>query len=222
MSAAIVLKTKQPRPPSSLIYSTNFSATENPISEGGKWINGGDVGLDWQNVQTLVGTSGKPNRAYGTGESPGPYTDNIACLPGFPANQRARATIYREVGYTPSSTHEVELLLRFQITPHNARGYEVDFSFGGSLVQVFCWHGDQGDVFPELTGSGPGPGGLVTGDEVWADMIGNVITVYKNGSLIWTVTDSQIATGNPGMGYFLRPGGTLENFCFSQFSATGL
>ena len=34
------------------VFSTNFSATENPISQGGIWDNGLDVGLDWQNVQT--------------------------------------------------------------------------------------------------------------------------------------------------------------------------
>jgi hypothetical protein len=215
-----MMKTKQPRPPSSLIYSTSFPATENPISEGGKWINGLSVGLDWQDVRTLVGTAGAPNKAYGTGESPDAYNDNIACLLGFPANHSAQAVIYREPGYTPSDTHEVELLLRFKISAHVARGYEVDFAYGGAGVQVFCWHGPQGDVFPELTGSGPGPGGLVTGDVVKAKMIGNVLTVYKNGSLIYTVTDDTYADGGPGMGYFLRPGGTLENYCFSQYTAS--
>jgi hypothetical protein len=33
-------------------YSTTFPLTENPISEGGSWTNGGATGLDWANVQT--------------------------------------------------------------------------------------------------------------------------------------------------------------------------
>jgi hypothetical protein len=38
-------------------YATSFSLTENPISEGGKWINGGVTGLDWGNVQTCTNCS---------------------------------------------------------------------------------------------------------------------------------------------------------------------
>ena len=33
-------------------YSTSFGLTENPISEGGVWINGAVTGVDWNNVQT--------------------------------------------------------------------------------------------------------------------------------------------------------------------------
>src|SRR5215813_11451279 len=42
-------------------YSTTFPLTENPISEGGSWTNGGATGLDWANVQTTPGLS------FGTG-----------------------------------------------------------------------------------------------------------------------------------------------------------
>ena len=31
-------------------YSTRFQLDEDPISEGGKWINGGKDGIDWYNV----------------------------------------------------------------------------------------------------------------------------------------------------------------------------
>ena len=31
-------------------YSTTFPLTENPISEGGSWTNGGATGLGWANV----------------------------------------------------------------------------------------------------------------------------------------------------------------------------
>src|SRR5260221_2997308 len=36
-------------------YSTSFPLTENPISEGGRWVNGGLLGLDWTNVSTTPG-----------------------------------------------------------------------------------------------------------------------------------------------------------------------
>ena len=51
-------------------YSTNFPLTEDPISEGGRWING-SVGLDWKNCRTT------PGLAFGTqsGANPPPYDD---------------------------------------------------------------------------------------------------------------------------------------------------
>src|SRR5204863_9328111 len=54
-------------------YSTSFGATENPLSEGGKWINGKSVGIDWNNVQTV------PGKAYGAAIATG-YNDDVAVL----------------------------------------------------------------------------------------------------------------------------------------------
>src|SRR5215469_13635132 len=36
-------------------YTTNFPIAEDPISEGGKWINGKTIGLDWSDVATIPG-----------------------------------------------------------------------------------------------------------------------------------------------------------------------
>jgi len=196
-------------------YSTAFSTTENPISENGKWTNGGNVGLDWQNVRTTAGT---PNKAYGTGVSDD-YNDCIAVLSGFPANQSAEATVYRAAGYTPPSSHEIELLLRFQVSAHTARGYEMDFWYGGESLQIVRWNGRMGD-FTVLNVSGPGPQGLVTGDIVKAQMIGNTITVFKNGKVISTAIDDTFKDGNPGMGFFIRPGGTPDKYCFTRYTAS--
>ena len=33
-------------------YSTTFPATEDPLSDGGQWIDGGTTGVDWHDVQT--------------------------------------------------------------------------------------------------------------------------------------------------------------------------
>ena len=54
-------------------YSTNFNSTENPISEGGKWINGKAVGINWNNAQSVPGKayasvlSGNPNEVRSEG-----------------------------------------------------------------------------------------------------------------------------------------------------------
>ena len=57
-------------------YTTNFSLTEDPISEGDHWIGGLTAGLDWSNIQTT------PARAYGTVLSFGNYNDPTALLTG--------------------------------------------------------------------------------------------------------------------------------------------
>src|SRR5436309_4657318 len=62
-------------------YTTNFSRAENPISEGGRWLNGQTDGLDWTDVRTT------PGFAFGTeigGNRPAPqrYDDSTALLKG--------------------------------------------------------------------------------------------------------------------------------------------
>src|SRR5690348_7331572 len=47
------------RPSTGTTYITSFALTENPISEGGKWVNGNQVGFDWSDVATA------PGLAYG-------------------------------------------------------------------------------------------------------------------------------------------------------------
>jgi len=62
-------------------YSTTFGHAENPLSEGGKWLNGHAEGLDWADVETI------PGLAFGTeigGSRPEPqkYDDSTALLKG--------------------------------------------------------------------------------------------------------------------------------------------
>ena len=74
-------------------YSTSFPLTENPISEGGKWVNGGATGLDWTNIRTTANV-----KAYGTssGIAPG-YDDSTAVLQGagtWGQNQTGTGVVY--------------------------------------------------------------------------------------------------------------------------------
>jgi hypothetical protein len=205
-------------------YSTNFPLTENPISEGGKWINGG--GLDWQNVRTMS------NRAFGTGFTGGSgngteYDDNLAHLAPsfrtFNSNQYAEGVVYRASGYSPSSNHEVELLLRFSLTPHTARGYEILYSHDGWLV-IVRWNGPLSS-YTEIASTGGPVGGQQAqdGDVIRAEISGNVIRVYKNGALALTGSDSTWSSGQPGIGFWVRaPGTTLSSYGWRSFEAGDL
>ena len=72
-------------------YTTNFPLTENPISEGGEWINGGVVGLDWTNLSTTPGfTFGTQPGTAGSAS----WADSWALLTGaWGPDQTAQATI---------------------------------------------------------------------------------------------------------------------------------
>src|SRR6202795_2129963 len=85
-------------------YSTSFPLTENPVSLGGIWINGGSTGLDWVNSRTT------PGLAFGTVVSGAPpYNDSTAVLAGtWASNQMAQATVYT-VNQTHAIYEEAEL-----------------------------------------------------------------------------------------------------------------
>jgi hypothetical protein len=197
-------------------YTTNFPATENPISQGGMWINGKAVGLDWNNVQTT------PGKAFAAAFVGG-YDDPIAVLnTTFTANQYAQGTVYRAAGYSPSTNHEIELLLRFRITPDTARGYEILWGHGGEL-NIVRWNGPYGSYTPLLGTIGPNLGAAVDGDVLRGEIVGNVVRVYKNGTLVATTpADNTFADGQPGIGFWPRPGATLQSFGWKSFSAGSL
>ena len=187
------------------LYSTTFTATEDPISEGAIWTNGGAVGLDWNNVKTANG------RAYGSVNVSG-YDDDIAHLKtsyiDFNADQYVEATVYREVGYAPSTAkHEIELLVRFQITANNARGYEILWGGGGGVngeCYIVRWNGVV-TSYTAMAGGNFDP--LVDGDVCRVEISGNTITVKVNGSTILTDQINDFGgdvwtDGQPGIGFW--------------------
>ena len=192
-------------------YSTNFDLTENPISAGGTWRRASN---NFTNVRTANGI------AFGTNGITNTYDDSYALLSGFGADQTAQAVVFRSPNLVTGITHEVELLLRFSDDSSNARGYECLFSYGGG-VQIARWNGALGD-YTELSTTGPHTLGreLVSGDVVKATIIGNVITLYTNGTLIARTTDSTFAVGQPGISFFTRPGGNSANFGLTSYTVT--
>jgi len=195
-------------------YSTSFAATENPLSEGGKWTNGKAVGINWNNVQSV------PGKAYAADYATG-YNDPIAVLnTSFTANQYAQGTVYRAAGYSPGVSHEIELLLHFQITANNARGYEVLWAYDGGIA-IVRWNGPLGNYTALLEGVQIGQ--AVDGDVLRAEIVNSVIRVYKNGALVATgPADTTWTNGQPGMGFWPKPGATPQNYCWKSYSAGSL
>ena len=192
--------------------------------EDGRWIQAGSVaGPNWQNVHTSAGL------CYGAGPALN-YEDCTACRNNFNnASHRTRATIHKQAGYTPPSTHEVELVVAVNISANRVQLYEWLWSHGG-IMQVVRWGGAPGDFKFDLPATVSGGGAPNHGDvmEFRYDATNSavvVLTCYVNGNLVVTVTDNtpqRILSGNPGLSFFARAGGGLDmsSYCFSDWSCS--
>ena len=164
--------------------------------------------------------------ARGTQTGVSGYNDSLAVLTGtWGPNQTASATVRTQNQPSGNVFEEVKLLLRFSITPGNARGYEVNFSVNKRYAQVVKWLGPLGS-FSHVDSRSIGV--LRTGDVVKATVTGNPPTfrLYINDVLQFTITDTQpnpYTTGNPGMGFYYQTdgsGGVVSDYGFTNYSAT--
>ena len=193
--------------------------SENPLAEGGAWINGAAIGLDWANVRTFRGLAlgAQPDFAAR-------YADSTALLTGtWGPNQTVEATVHT-VHQKSSEYEEVELRLRSALSPHRNAGYEVTFrclSNEAAYAGIARWNGALGD-WTSLALSKGAHYGVRDGDVIKATIIGNVITGYLNGAQVVQATDSTYANGAPGMGFYLEggPSSSQSDYGFTTFSAT--
>jgi hypothetical protein len=201
-------------------YSTSFPQTESPISENGRWVH---LGTPWAIVDTAGGV------AYGTQPGDGAYTDSYAHLSGFPPDVTVSVTIHLNAGLSPGGTREVEIHLRWADTANSARGYECNLAYNGSYAEVVRWNGALGSyTYVSAQGSG-GPGAVHDGDVFKAQIIGNVITTWLNGTQLQHVDVSSIGgtvwtDGDPGMGFWRGAGAsaTPGDYGFKSYSAASV
>jgi hypothetical protein len=196
---------------SSSAYTTPFDLNENPISEGGRWHRANN---QWTNVQTVGGA------AFATNGVTNMYDDSYALLSGFQANQTLEAVVFRDPSLSPGPTHEVELLLRATDGPGFLRGYDVVFDYLGTF-QIVKWNGEFGNVSWVHINEARNLGRqLVSGDVLKATISGSTIRVYINGQEMGWASDSSITTGQPGIGFFIRPGGSQRFIGYTSVTVT--
>jgi hypothetical protein len=201
-------------------YTTMFPLTENPISEGGNWINGQTDGLDWHDMSTT------PGLAIGH-QSGSSYTDGTALLTGTWGPTQSADAVVHAVKPQDDCYQEVELRLRSTLAAHSCTGYEISFKAtetSGAYLIIVRWNGAVGDFSYLLNVSGA-QYGVTEGDVVKATIAGNVITAYLNGVQMGSATDATYATGSPGMGMNLETAdstcvGTNGNYGYTRYTAT--
>jgi hypothetical protein len=198
-------------------YTTTFSTTENPISEGGNWINGRTHGLDWADVRTVNGM------AVGTQSGTRGTDDSTALLTGtWGPNQTVSATVHNA---NPSSAYfqEVELRLRSTISAHRNTGYEVLFGLrndSSAYVSIVRWNGAFND-WTTLDAYGGTQYILREGDIVKGVISNQTITAYINDVKVMEVTDGTFSSGSPGLGFYLANAtGVNDDYGLTSFLAT--
>jgi hypothetical protein len=204
-------------------YTTTFEGTENPLSEGGKWINNS---LDWTKIRKAGGIA--CGTQTGTNAGIHKFNDSFAHLSGFPPDQEAwgKVSIAKP---NPSCHQEVEILLRWTSSTHRATGYECFarcLNDGSSYVEIVRWDGPLGK-FTYLARMHGTNYGLNNGDILKASIVGNLITVFINGTMKAQVRDDTFKTGSPGIGEFLACDGgqgigSNADFGFSSFTARAI
>lgn len=182
-------------------YTTNFPAAEDPISQGGIWIGGATVGLDWLDMKTSI------NQAYANAFDPDGVTDALAQLKrtykAFAQNHYSEGTVFVTYGGggPPSVTHEIEVFCNMTITAHSVTGYEcyVNFFNNHTLVR---WNGAHNDFTPLASNNVSSFTAPVEGDVIRIQRMSNGTTIncYQNGILRTTADDTTYLGGNPGIG----------------------
>lgn len=199
-------------------YSTNFPLTENPLSEGGIWIDGG-ISSPRTNPQSVAG------HAYGTMSSfdGTNFPDSIAVLAAsYHPNQSVQGTIFNSGAIAGL---EVELVLRGDITATNNTGYEVDLVLSNTSLGLVRWNGAPNDF--TILQSGITTNVSLANGSVWfAKIVGTLITVTCNGSAVTTYDTSAdsliLQGGRPGLGFWNQTGSSANspNFGWSNWQAS--
>jgi hypothetical protein len=217
-------------------YSTRFELDEDPISEGGAWMNGRKDGIDWADVQT------KDGKAYGNvtrmdvserrveqgnleTETPeiavpeGDYDDPTALIGGrWGKNQHAKAKVFSR-NPTAEYFQEVEIRLRSTITPHRCTGYEVFWrclKTDEGYAEIVRWNGRIADFTSLKKLFGP-QYGVKDGDLVEATVVGDVLKGFINGEEVISAIDDTYDSGSPGIGFNFGVGDTNVDHGFTYF-----
>jgi hypothetical protein len=214
-------------------YTTDFPLDENPVSEGGMWLNGKKDAIDFTDCITSNGIiHGAPSRMNvlekraeqgnlddDCASPAGDYDDPTAILTGeWGRNQHARGVAHIE-NPTEEWFQEVQIRLRSTLAPHRITGYEIFFRcLKGELgyAEIVRWNGAVGD-WTSLKRHQGAEFGVAHGDVVEASIEGDVIRGFVNGVEKITVKDDVWTSGAPGVGFNFGVGDTYADHGFSSF-----
>ena len=216
-------------------YSTRFELDEDPLSEGGMWLNGRKDGIDWANIisrqrrglwgrdphgrQRNVASSRATSKRPRNPRTSATTTTRPQCSR---ANGEATSTPGRRVfsrDPTDEYFQEVEIRLRSTMTPHLCTGYEVFFrclKTGGRLRGDRALERRRGDFTSLKKLFGP-QYGVKDGDVIEAHRCRQRPQGFVNGVELISATDDTFDSGSPGIGFNFGVGDTNVDHGLSSF-----
>ena len=224
------------QPASIRSYSTTFHLDEEPVSEGGIWINGKKDGIEWVDVIARNGVAygavsrmsaaerrveqGNLEPAAAEAGPEGDYDDPTAVLAGpWGRNQHGTARVFSR-NQTEEYFQEVEIRLRSTIKERCCTGYEVFFRClknENAYAEIARWNGKRGDFTSLAKRIGP-EYGVADSDVIEGRVVGNLITGYINGTQVIEATDDMFAEGSPGIGFNFGVGDTNVDHGLTYFA----
>lgn len=208
-------------------FIDTFPSTLNPLASP-YTVGSQQGGATGSGVKT---TGGSPGICFGQDAT---ATDWAVCLPNKVSTTKhySEVTIKRTVGYTPPSSHEVEIHVGMTFNASHALSYEFDLWFAGSTLQPVRWEDPLGafntGVFTTISGGWPLVD-IVDGDVIRVEFDSTsgspVFTVKINGTQVWVLTDTsagKYTSGSPGFAFFAQPGATMSSWCIKGYAAGSL
>lgn len=203
-------------------FSTEFTADENPYSEGGQFTS-----INTTLTQTRS-TSGHVYAAFDGDMTL--YQDSYALKTGTWADdQEAEAVVYRAGGYNPTNNHEIEILLRGSETTTTRTWYECLWDKDGNMSFVYLT--GPADGFTDMgndyfAGVLVPVDGMVARGKVTGQGASTLLQFYVNDVLRLerTVTNSAqwITGGRPGYAFFTRADTVSADLGWKSWSCTDL
>ena len=187
-------------------YSTSFSLTENPISEGGRWL---DEGINTGRTSVQTGTlPGGGTGAFGTQgiASAPPFLDSVALFKASPVNCFVQATV---ANHSPVGDQELEFHFRSNCASGGGHysGYEVNLYLPTVKLSVVRLNDDATHTFDFVVDNIFTNVSMANG-AVWkVSMTGSVITAICNSVTVMTqdvnaIGGAYFSTGLCGIGFY--------------------
>lgn len=219
-------------------FNANFASNESPFSDGGKYQRGLAEGLVWNDPKTVSGRcTATIQSSLGVNRGDDTICHVKTGTRAFTANKYAQGTVGMTGAYFPpgGAKHENELLLRWDITANNARGYEILWGMDGNVpgqayIAVVRWNGAINSFDPIFD---PGVGSIAVptdGDVLYAQIVGNILTVKRNGVNVSGLSALDVTSiggttwnsGQPGFGFWPVDGATPASYGWKAWQADDL
>lgn len=204
------------------LFSTIFPVAENPISQGGIWLNGALDGGGWANCRVLA-----PGKVIGL-QSGADFTDGTALLSTINTSNDlyCEGVVFDELAGASTGFPEVENRLCSLLSSGSNTGYEANYSMNqgaSGYASIVRWNGGVG-AFDELIRGDGAQFNVTHGDIIAFRKVGQTFISYKNGAEMLRFTDNSVSkftTGMPGIGFNRSPsGGGADNtkYGFSRWT----